>query len=563
MNVSMRTKLLVSFFTIIALLMGVILLNAALESEVMRLATGIQNAQQRLKEIQTLNYNVRAADDDGAWFVMSKSAEQQKLYQSRYQQDLTTVSKQLATLKQMSTAVVDGTDLNQFQRVWQGYLVSNAEVFQFQTGAHQDVQALFTQVPFDAMMKPLLSYTGRTEQQIARSQQVMVHRQAIVQWTNWTGTVAVLLLGIWIALALSRNISRSVAGLKQAMERIANGDLSVHSLPSSSRDELGALVLTVEDMSKGLRRIVAEVHETALLVTQTADELTQSSEQTAQTAYDIADRMGELSATSEQQRETVAVGVQEMHEIAAGVRKISDSTSILVAAAAETKGQAQVGSEMAVQVGTQMHSIDESVRDSVQVMAEFQQRVLDMNEVLSAMTGIAQQTKLLALNAAIEAARAGEDGRGFSVVAAEIRKLAEQAESFAKQVAAMNSDVHEGTARITLTMDSVQEEVRVGRTISEQAVGAFGQIAVATDEVTIRARGIADVTTEIAGSAADVVRRVRETEQAVQEVAVSAESVAAASQTQLGAMLEVSNLAAHLREAAQQLNTEVSRFRLQ
>ena len=209
-----------------------------------------------------------------------------------------------------------------------------------------------------------------------------------------------------------------------------------------------------------------------------------------------------------------------------------------------------------------MAHIEDSVTNSAQVVTKLGERSKEIGQIVDTISGIAAQTNLLALNAAIEAARAGEQGRGFAVVADEVRKLAEQSQDAAKQISELISEIQGETDKAVRAMAEGTEEVKIGATVVNTAGATFEEIAQVVTDVAEQVREISAVMQELAGSSQQIVLSVREINKLCQDSSGEAQSVSAATEEQTASMEEIASASQSLSRLAQDLQTEISKFRI-
>lgn len=209
-----------------------------------------------------------------------------------------------------------------------------------------------------------------------------------------------------------------------------------------------------------------------------------------------------------------------------------------------------------------MISIWKTVDNSAQVVAELGERSKEIEQIVEAISGIASQTNLLALNAAIEAARAGEQGRGFAVVAEEVRKLAEQSQEAAKQIAKLISDIQGKTGEAVTAMVNGTQEVRRGTEVVDQAGRAFKDINGHVQEVAGIAQGTADGLIRLTAESQQILEGILDVKRTSQEISGQTQTISAASEEQSASVEEIAHSSQHLANLADQLQIIVAKFNL-
>lgn len=197
---------------------------------------------------------------------------------------------------------------------------------------------------------------------------------------------------------------------------------------------------------------------------------------------------------------------------------------------------------------SEMRAISSVVKESAKTMVELESQVKGISEIAETIRGIAEQTNLLALNAAIEAARAGEQGRGFAVVADEVRSLAERTADSTLKIGSIIESIQKGTQIAVEQMQSGVERVNLGVQIS--------------DDVGTQISGVTDHLRQAAIAVAHISESLREQDAAGQDIARSIEQVAVVSEENYGVAQETSDVAKTLSRVANQLESQIARFRV-
>ena len=209
-----------------------------------------------------------------------------------------------------------------------------------------------------------------------------------------------------------------------------------------------------------------------------------------------------------------------------------------------------------------MANIEKAVDDSANLVGKLGERSQEIGTIVDTISGIAGQTNLLALNAAIEAARAGEQGRGFAVVAEEVRKLAEQSQDAAKQIAELIGAIQNDTNQAVDAMNEGTREVRKGTEVVTSAGQAFGQIVNLVDRVSDQVSDISAAIEQMAAGSQHIVASTKNIDAASKEASAHTQTVSAATEEQLASMEEIASSSQALANLAQELQTEVAKFRV-
>ena len=329
------------------------------------------------------------------------------------------------------------------------------------------------------------------------------------------GGIIILLLAALAGMKIGKMITNPIKSLNERAVAISQraGDLATH-IPVLTSDEVGELGNAFNSMLEGLRVMIIKVLETANDVSELVKQLTVSYQ-------DIGATTQEVSAT-----------IQEISTSTARTAKRVEETTHVIEDMTENVVTLVKSSQQAVE---KMNAISESVEETMSVVEELAAYSIKIGEFVSVISEIASQTNLLALNASIEAARAGEAGRGFTVVAEEVKKLAEDSGEAANQISKLIGDISKKTDAAVQNMKSSAEKVEEGKKV---ITGVSEQIR---DVVSAGAHSVEEKITEIAAMSENAASATEETSAATEEITSSME--------QMNTLIEqLYNRAAQLRE---------------
>jgi methyl-accepting chemotaxis protein len=349
--------------------------------------------------------------------------------------------------------------------------------------------------------------------------------------------VAALGIGIGVAIYLSRTISSATRSVLVLAEAIADGDLTAEDLSVTSQDELGELTAAINKMKANLQRMILDISQNSLQLASASEELSSSATLQAQGA--------------ENQKDQTAQVATAMQEMSCTVQQVSENCTNAAEASGRAAETARTGGVVVEKVLVQMRSIAESVAQTAKEMGELAHSTNQIGRIAGVIDDIADQTNLLALNAAIEAARAGEQGRGFAVVADEVRKLAERTTTATKEIAQMITTIQAGTNGAIKAMQSGSLQVQEGVASTARAGESLQQIIKMSEEVGSMIAHIATAATEQSGATADVNQSMDQIAHLGKESAVAAQQSAKACQDLSELALALQNMVGSFKLSSQ------------
>ena len=338
-------------------------------------------------------------------------------------------------------------------------------------------------------------------------------------------TALAIAFGLLAAWAITRQIVIPLNQTLAVAERVAAGDLT-QNLVSLRRDELGQLQRAMQGMTRGLRELIGGISDGVTQIASAAEELSAVTEQTS-------------AGVNSQRVETDQVATA-MNEMAATVQEVARNAEEASEAAVAADQQAREGDKVVGEAIAQIERLAREVGNSTEAMGELKRESDKIGSVLDVIKSVAQQTNLLALNAAIEAARAGEAGRGFAVVADEVRSLAQRTQKSTEEIEELIVGLQNGTQQVATIMDN-------SRNLTDSSVELTRRAGTSLESITRTVSTIQAMNQQIAAAAEQQSAVAEEINRSVLNVRDVSDQTSAASEETAASSVELARLGTHLQ----------------
>jgi len=368
----------------------------------------------------------------------------------------------------------------------------------------------------------------------------------------------IFLYGLYIAYLTSTPLRRAV----NFAETLAKGDLTPTLYSLTQKDEIGQLCNALNMMSESFRSLVGNLSQGADIFCNSSESLSIRADATANAAQQVAMSINQVANGSQSQAtsvETILLAVQEM---SSDIQQIDHTVSLADDASTQALSFADQGGQAITKISAQFEHINKTVDETGAIISNLGEKSASIESIVETIKNISEQTNLLALNAAIEAARAGEHGRGFSVVAEEVRKLAEQSTHSSAQIEQIIQDIKLNVDRAIASMTAEIDVVRSGSLVIDEAQGAFAKIMESTQVVNVQIKEISLFAHNIAASSEKISDEVEQVSAITSQTTSQTEEVAASSSEQMDSMQQISSSAEGLLTEAQTLQGLARKFKL-
>lgn len=388
----------------------------------------------------------------------------------------------------------------------------------------------------------------------------MADEQAAALRNLITALIAAVIIGALIAFLITTSITKPVKKGVKFAEEIAAGNLKADKIEVKNNDEIGILAHALNEMQDSLREVISSAADIANNLAASSQELSASGEEVAAAAQQVGDSIQQVASGAEEQSAQVEETSSKISELINQINDVSEMSAKMNDQADDVMHNIEEGNSSIENSIAKIENVKDNSNEVSKTIGNLGGLSDKIGEIVQMINDIAAQTNLLALNAAIEAARAGEAGRGFSVVADEIRQLAEESEDATNQIGSLVKEIQSGVGNAVNKMDDTESVVNESVSAIETTGKSFKQINSAAlmlsdliGKISRRSDAVRENSQEV-NAAVDQIAAVS------QEAASNSEEVAAAGEEQSASTEEIVNAAEELSAMAGRLSAVVAEF---
>jgi methyl-accepting chemotaxis protein len=374
---------------------------------------------------------------------------------------------------------------------------------------------------------------------------------------------SILLIGFIMSFKMARSITNPLIKIAGQMEQISKGNLMLEPLSIKSKDEIGELMEAVNEMGNQLRKIVQDIHHASDTMSKQSSDLLSSSKELKEGSNQIAATMQELSAGAESQANSASELSEAMGMYMDKIYQIHRNGKEMFDKSREVLELTDNGSKLMNQSKKLFDYMFTGMQSNMKKIKKLDERSKQISKLVEVIQSIADQTNLLALNAAIEAARAGEHGKGFAVVADEVRKLAEQVSSSVVDIQKIVEEVHSETNKVTKSFELGFQQVESGMDSMNETSAAFQQIKETIKEISERINNAQNDLTDMLSTSESINDSISNIASISEEAAAGIEQTSASAATANESAATIASHAESMSNLAGDLQSLVKRFQVQ
>jgi len=374
-------------------------------------------------------------------------------------------------------------------------------------------------------------------------------------------TIILVAAGISLGALLSNPIVRNIKKISKDISLVGNGDFTVKS-NIRSRDEIGLLASSLNRMTDDLSKTMENVKNMSYQVSMSADSLAASAQESSATTTEISHTIGEITKVTEEQAYSTEEGLKKTTQLAENIQDVSSEIDKIIDVVRESNTLKEKGLNTVTVLKEKFDASKQASDDINSAILDVDKSAVEIGVIVETINHIAAQTNLLSLNASIEAARAGESGRGFVVVAEEIRKLAEQSAEASRGIKSLIDNIQTQSRNAVSVVDENKSIIEAQSAAVDDTRDAFNEISEMLQNINDNLSTISSLNDIMVSKKDEILATMESMSASAEETSAATQQISASSVEQMAAIDEVAKTAENLNQLAQALSAEITRFKI-
>ncbi|WP_107943211.1 methyl-accepting chemotaxis protein [Metasolibacillus fluoroglycofenilyticus] len=560
---SIGKKLNLSFFSMVAILLLMAGINFFSVNNIeTKTEEALERRVEQIRTVDNLRFNLAMEGVYGRAILLSGDQASFDLFEG-YRQDFRGQLEHLESLVKSEDMKAYVNDIKAFNEIFNEG--ADEMIAAYKSGQLELAKQLVGTKMREANLGILAASDSAVAYQEEQLENIKQETQGAINLTKIVAIVALLISALIFSVLIifvRKTITAPLRFIVDKVNIVASGDLTQDDIHMKVKDEVGQLAISFNTMKNNLSNLIKNIQQNSNDLSSSAMELTVSTEEISATSEDVAKRVEHASENATISATSSLESARAMEETAIGVQRIAEATQELNSSAIDASDAANHGGNIINQAKNQMSAIHSTTSIVNELVQKLSQQTVEINNITKVITDITDQTNLLALNAAIEAARAGEHGKGFAVVADEVRKLAEESKNSANSIVHLTTEIQADTLDVERAVTESLASVSDGVRIISEAGDSFTTIVQAVNHMTNQIEDISATSEQLSASSQEVTASVGEIANGAEGISASLEMIAAAMEQQSATMQQVNGVAIALNGNVQHLQAEIQKFKI-